>query len=326
MRTSYSMRPSEPTVGKTRLISLSGRRSLFVGSLGLVVGFLTIGCGKPFKSTQRISLTAELPSQRLRIAGTIGDIMVRAEPGAKSVEATITKVTHGTSQARADEALDEIQISFEAEDKEGTTVVGKSRHPRNSATASYVVRWEVTAPPGLPLDIEASVGDVRVEGCTGAVRVAGGIGDVIVLGAKDPAAGLGPVTITNDVGDVRVDRVTEPLYASTSIGGIRASAAGKVSLKTSVGDVRLRLLQGSSEGVEIRTSVGDVHVSVPEGWKGKVVADADIGSTSIHLGSSSMESVRHHRSRFTAEIGDAVEPVLQAMTDVGDVFLRSYVP
>lgn len=303
-----------------------GRRSLLVGSLGLAVGFFAIGCGKPFKSTQQVSLTAELPSQRLRIAGTVGDIMVRAEPGAKAVEATITKITHGTSQARAQEALDEIEVSFEAEDKDGATVVGTSSHPRNSATASYTVRWKVTTPPELALDIEASVGDVRVEGCTGEVSVGGGIGNVVVAGADGPDSSLGPVTITNDVGDIRVERVTGPLHASTSIGGIHASAAGKVSMKTSVGDVRLTLSKGASEGVEIRTSIGDIRVSVPEGWKGKVLADADIGSTSIHLGSLTMDSVRHRRSRFTADLGDASEPVLRAMTDVGDVFLRSYAP
>lgn len=325
MQTSCSIRRNVSTVREAQAIALTRRRAILMGSLGLAVGFLAMGCGKPFKSTQQVSLTAELPSQRLRIVGTIGDIIVRAEPGAEAVEAIITKVTRGSSQARADEALDEIQVSFEMADKEGTTVLAKSSHPRSSATASYVVRWEVTTPPEMTVEIETSVGDVRVEGCTGEVSVAGGIGGVVV-GAKGSEASLGPVTITNEVGDVRVDHVTKELRASAGIGGIRASASGKVDLKTSVGDVRLRLLQGSSEDVQVRTSIGDIHVAIPEGWKGKVLADADIGSTSAHLGSLFMGSVRHRRHHFTADLGDASQPVLQAMTEVGDVHLRTYAP
>ena len=326
MQTSWSRRQNGSTVRKNRAIALPCRRWFLVGSLGLAIGFLTIGCGKPFKSMQRVSLTAELPSQRLRIMGTIGDITVRAEPGAKAVEAIITKVTRGSSQARADEALDEIQISFEMQDKEKSTVIAKSSHPYSSETASYAVRWEVTTPPELTVEIETSVGDVRVEGCTGEVSVAGGIGNVVVGGAKSPGSSLGPVTITNEVGDVRVDHVTHELRASAGIGGIRASASGKVDLKTSVGGVRLRLLQGSSEDVQIRASIGDIHVAMPEGWKGKVLADADIGSTSAHLGSLFMGSVRHRRHHFTADLGDASQPVLQAMTEVGDVHLWTYAP
>jgi len=310
----------------TRAVAPPFRRALLLGGLSAVAGFLALGCGKPFRSTQQVSLTADVPSQRLRIQGTIGDVTVRAEPGATAVQATITKVAHGSSQERANEALDEIQVSFEMQGKDGTTVLAKSSHPQTSATASYAVRWEVTAPPVLTVEVEAAVGDVRVEGCTGKVSVAGGIGDVVVVGVKGSDASLGPVTITNEVGDVRVGQVTGELRASTGIGSIRASAFGKVDLKTSVGDVRLRLLKGSSENVQIRTSIGDIHVAMPEEWKGKVVADADIGSTSAHLGSLFMGSVRHHRHQFTADVGDVSAPVLQAVTDVGDIFMRTYMP
>ena len=326
MQLSCLIRRNTSTTCEIRAIALSGRRALLAGSLGLAVGLLAVGCGRPFKSTQRVSLTAEVPSQRLRIVGTVGDIIVRAEPGAEAVEAIITKVTRGASQERADEALDEIQVSFETQDKDGTTVLASSSHPWSSGTASYAVRWEVTAPPELTVEIETSVGDVRVEGCTGAVSVAGGIGNVVVVGAKGSGASLGPVTITNSVGDVRVDQVTEELRASAGIGGIRASASGKVDLKTSVGDVRLRLLQGSSDDVLVRTSIGDIHIAMPDGWKGKILADADIGSTSAHLGSLFMGSVRHRRHHFTADLGEASQPVLQVMTEVGDVHLRTYVP
>lgn len=321
-----SIRRSVFTLHKTRAIAMPRRRALLVGCLGLAVGFLAMGCGKPFKSTQQVSLTADVPSQRLRIVGTIGDITVKAEPGATAVKAIITKVTRGSSQERADEALDEIEVSFEMQDKEGTTVLATSSHPRGSGTASYVVRWEVTAPPELTLEIETSVGDVRVEGCTGEVSVAGGIGTVVVVGAKGSASPLGPVTITNEVGDIRVDKVTKELRASAGIGGIRASASGKADLMTSVGSVRLKLLKGSSEDVQIRTSIGDIHVAIPDDWKGKVLADANIGSTSAHLGSLFMGSVRHRRHHFTADLGDASQPVLQAMADVGDVHLRTYAP
>lgn len=326
MQMRYSTRRNVSTAYKTRAIALPGRRVLLMGSLGLAVGFFAMGCGKPFKSMQRVSLTADVPSQRLRIVGTIGDITVRAEPGAKAVKAIITKVTRGSNQARADEALDEIQVSFEMQDKKGTTVLAKSSHPRGSGTASYAVRWEVTVPPELTVVIETSIGDVRVEGCTGEVSVAGGIGNIVIVGAKGSGASLGPVTITNEVGDVRVDHVTSELRASAGIGGIRASASGKVDLKTSVGDVRLKLLQGSSADVQLRTSIGDIYVAIPDGWKGKVLADADIGSTSAHLGSLFMGSLRQRRHHFTADLGDASQPVLQAMTEVGDVYLRTYEP
>ena len=101
--------------------------------------------------------------------------------------------------------------------------------------------WSVAVPAGMTVVLRASVGDVDVAGLTGEVSVQGAVGDVTVAGAPSS------------------------LDVSTSVGQIDATLdepAGSVRLRTSVGDIDLRLPDGVEYDVRAESSLDPATVEV----------------------------------------------------------------
>ena len=301
-------------------------RALKICGVGLLVCAAPLGCAKPFKSVKHLVLTAPVPADHLTIEGTVGDVTITAEEGAVEVRAEVTKIARATSPERAEEALDDIRVTLTTEESAEKRIVGRTEHPAIAANLSYAVRWRVTAPPHLSVEVRNSVGDVRVMGFRRQVDVTGSVGDVVV--ECDPAwsATTGPVTIRTEVGSIVARHISKGLTATGGVGGIRASAGGEVDLATSVGEISLKVLSGSRGGVRARTSVGDIGIRLPPGWKGKLLADTDLGSTVVGLGSVTMTNVRHRRHHFSAEIGESSKPIIDASADIGDVTVKVYQP
>ncbi len=159
-------------------------------------------------------------------------------------------------------------------------------------------RLDLVVPPSCRLEVKTSSGDVRIEGevalsgpvrvntSSGDVTVSGGVreliadtssGDVRVTGpalaALEADTSSGDVTLTGgsaraivdtSSGDVKVDKLTGDLSADTSSGGVSASwehlgAGGKIRVRTSSGDVRLSLPEGTLLGGEVTTKSGRIH-------------------------------------------------------------------
>lgn len=101
--------------------------------------------------------------------------------------------------------------------------------------------WTVTVPAGVPVVVRAGVGDVDVAGLTGAVTVHGSVGDVQVSGAPSS------------------------LDVSTSVGSVDAvlsEPASSVRLRTSVGDVDLRLPGDVAYDVDAQAALDEPVVEV----------------------------------------------------------------
>jgi hypothetical protein len=198
-------------------------------------------------------------------------------------------------------------------------------------------RIELVVPPSCRLDVKTSSGDVTVAGETtlsglvrvdtssGDVTVDGGVreliadtssGDVRVTGALatlEADTSSGDVTlqggserviVDTSSGDAKLEKLSGDLSADTSSGRVSANwdrlAAGtKITVRTSSGDVRLRVPEGTPLAGEIKTTSGSINSDVPgTGDKhGRAMSFATQGaSVGVEVRTSSGDvSVRTHQ-------------------------------
>jgi hypothetical protein len=197
-------------------------------------------------------------------------------------------------------------------------------------------RLDLVVPPACRLEVKTSSGDVRIEGgatlagpirvntSSGDVTVTGGVGELIAdtssgdvrvsgtelasleadtsSGDVTLSGGAGRAVVDTSSGDVHLEKMTGAVSVDTSSGDVwtiwtSLPAASKVHVRTSSGDVRLRLPEGTALSGEITTSSGRVHSAIP--------------ATSEDRG---------HRLRFAAP---AAAVGFEVRTTSGDVNLRT---
>lgn len=289
----------------------------------LALAFVLAGCGTPFQTNTHVTLTTPSPTDRLVLRNLVGEVTLKADDGATEVCAKIVKTGKGATLAEANGASEEIEITLAPDPADGTTVIAEAKHPKGSGFRQYEVRWDVTAPPGLRIEVENGVGDLRVERFAKEISLRNGVGDAIVRGdpANPPA---GPVKIVSGVGSVHVDRTRGDLTVKTDVGNIHAMAGGNVELQSNVGSVCLKLLPSTAETVKVSTDVGDVRVYLTSEQQGRIVADCDVGSLRIDLDSPLKKNMHVRRNHARAEMGDSDKPVIDLSTDVGDVYVGAF--
>lgn len=125
--------------------------------------------------------------------------------------------------------------------------------------------WAVTVPAGMPVVVRAGVGDVDVAGLTGAVTVHGSVGDVQVGGAPSS------LDVSTSVGSVDV---------------VLSEPASSVRLRTSLGDVDLRLPGDVAYDVDARSAVDApvVEVETSSASEHDVEVSTSVGSVVITEG------------------------------------------
>lgn len=302
-----------------RLMTARVRSAVTVLSVAFLV-FLATGCGTPFKSQERLTLTAPATGNELIVDNGVGQVVVRADPDAKEVSAVVTKIGKGSSENEANKALEQIQVSLASEGGNGA-LRATAHQPNSSAFRNYEVNWELTAPPGLKVRVTNDVGNIHVHGIRGDVTLKNDVGTTSVT--CDPA-GTGVVSIENGVGDVRVSDSYSGLSATTDVGNIQASAGGSVNLRSGVGDVKLRLRATSEKGVKVSTDVGDVFIQLATNQQGRLAANTDVGSVNLNLDGLSLREFRHRGHHASAMLGDASEPMIDLSSDVGNVVIKTY--
>lgn len=259
---------------------------------------LIAGCGTPYTSREHLTLTAPAPAMATFILrNAVGEVTLQADPAATEVRAEIVKIGKGSSPQQADAALEQIEVSLETHPGRSEAVEARAEHPPGGPIRNYEVEWKLTAPPGFALDVSTQVGDIVAEGFSGGA------------------------TFKTDVGDIKTSGKHLGLSAKTGVGDIHAEAAGRIDVRTDVGDARLRVLPGDEDDVKARTQVGELTVELPVGRKGRLKAGADVGSLRLRLESLTLRGEAH---RLEADLGGASTPTLDLATDVGDLTVRSY--
>ncbi|WP_156875722.1 DUF4097 family beta strand repeat-containing protein [Ornithinimicrobium pekingense] len=164
----------------------------------------------------------------LDLSGDVGDVSVREV--AAGQEPSVTASKHWSFR----------EPTVEVSTTDAVTSVSLDC-PRLARFGQCYADWDVLVPEGMAVVMRASVGDVDIADVTGAVTVRGSVGDVSVSGT--PA---------------RLD-------ASTSVGQIDVTLdepVGTVRLRSSVGDVTLRLPAGVTYDVDAVSAVDEPVVQV----------------------------------------------------------------
>ena len=125
-------------------------------------------------------------------------------------------------------------------------------------------------------------------------------------------------------GDVDVGRFNRGVTIDTAFGEIEAEAAGPIDLASAFGDIELKLGADNPDDVKVATEFGDVDVRLPMNRAGRVLADTDFGSVDAHFGAVPIRLLRARDHHFDAELGGADTPIIDLVTQFGDVDIRAY--
>jgi hypothetical protein len=200
-----------------------------------------LGCSRPFRSVEAVTLTSPLPVQKLVVHSRFGEVIAHADPGATEVKVEATKIGRGTSPTEAREALKQIQLRLGPQDGQTGTVVASAEHPDSSATREYQVEWRLSGPPDLAVEIRSDFGDVEARGFTGGLTVYSDFGRL-------RATAGGRIDLSSDFGNVELSLLPEnpdDVRVRTDFGDVRlwlpASPQGRLVADTDFGSVNVHL-------------------------------------------------------------------------------------
>jgi hypothetical protein len=268
----------------------------------LISGAATGGCAFPsMKVSEDRVVTAPLGAERFVLKGDVGDVTLVSSDTVSEITAAVHVVGKGTTQAKAQEVLDHLEIVFRYDaDRPGLLIAGVEL-PRMYSKNPYgaEVDWEIVMPSGVSIDLSTDVGDVDATG--------------FVLGAR-ASADVGDITLTDCRGDVD---------AHTDVGDIRVSTDGAINAKSDVGDVRITLLGGNAGDLIASTDVGDVVVDIPVDRVGHVHASTDIGRVSSSFDGMDAEIHKNKKGTLIADLGGKSDPKIDLRTDVGSVRVKT---
>jgi DUF4097 and DUF4098 domain-containing protein YvlB len=196
-------------------------------------------------------------------------------------------------------------------------------------------KLELTVPPSCRLEIRTASGDVtiagevplssavRVKTASGDVHVTGGARELIVNTASGDVRVSGPplalVEADSASGDITVESGAEKAIFDTASGDVRVKKlTGDLMANTASGDVSVvweRLAAGAK--VHVRTTSGDIGLRIPE----SALLRGEVSTTSGRISSDFAGSSdrREHRLSFAGS-GEGVE--IEVRTTSGDAALH----
>jgi hypothetical protein len=217
------------------------RRLLNLRAAAAVTALLLTGCGTPFQSEERVTLTAPLPAQKLMVQTQFGDIVVEARSDAREIRAEIVKTGRGATLADAQKALAAIEVHLGPADDAPGTVLAAAHHPKGNNCRSYGVTWHITAPPDLILEATSDFGEITASGCRHGVTLKSAFGDV-------RAKAAGPIDAHTAFGEIRLEVLggeVGDVVAHTDFGDVDVSVPagrnGRLTAATDFGSLDLRL-------------------------------------------------------------------------------------
>src|SRR5882724_4139170 len=176
-------------------------------------------------------------------AGTEGKLVVQADRGSIEVNSGARDKIHvrvlrrvkGGSQAQADELFANHELTFK-QDGNTVSIIGRNKKDRVRSGSirqpGLQVRYEISIPKKLDVDLKTSGGDIRLGELVGSATTRTSSGSIF-LGTIS-----GRVESHNSGGDILIARAGGDLVARTSSGSIKVrTVAGKVEATNSGGDI-----------------------------------------------------------------------------------------
>jgi hypothetical protein len=175
---------------------------------------------------------------RLVVKNEIGDIRIHATDRA-DVRITAIRRAHNTSEVNGPSRVKELEVRVEPSAGEVRVTGSRPRHSlsRLFGDAGLQLDFEVELPRNARIEVENSIGDIRIEGASADVNVRENIGDVKV----DFSSGFHPrmVSLETNIGDV-----------STNLQGQERGWLGK----------KFTALQDGEHSLTVKLNIGDINV------------------------------------------------------------------
>jgi hypothetical protein len=208
------------------------------------------------------TLTGSVPAGSLEgitLNASIGDVDIEAVEGLSEVriEVLLTPRRGGlfSSKRRAEEEVRQARLSSEVRGSRLELTIA----PQADEDRRFEEDWQVQMPPGLMIDLDHGVGDIKVRGTTAAVEIEAGVGDINleVLG--------GDISVALGVGTAVVEAPSDPYGSVECAGGVgdaRLTVDGEeIDGRGFVGDSAS--WQGSGAySLEVAVGVGDAIVEL----------------------------------------------------------------
>ncbi len=201
--------------------------------------FVLIGCNKPFHVPEHVTLTAPMPASKLLVRNQFGNVTIRADSEATEITAEVTKTGKGSLPGHATSALERIRVSLAPLEGDPETVVALAEHPRQSPWRGYEVKWRLTAPPDLAIEVHNDFGSIKARGFTRGMTLVSDFGSI-------EAEAAGPIELKTDFGDIELD--------------VLPGVSGDIEARTDFGDVDVRLPLKCQGRLVAHTDFGDLDI------------------------------------------------------------------
>lgn len=318
------------------IILLVGALVLVCAGIGSVLffafngGLPTILSDAPLISSQAEeseSLNAE-GTVTLKVVDESGKVTVTGAD-VDEVSVNVVKTGLGTTQAKADEALENIQYEI---DQDGDTITLTFEYPDVRTQIYERVDFTVTVPVETGVDVTAKAGTVSVTGVQGQVAIENNFGDIVVEeveGALVVKTDSGRIDVTSvQAGSADIDLYSGfgSIYLSQVSGaGIAVeSRSGKLDLENVRATQEMELYSdfgnidyetGSAGTLEVRTKSGSITLTSVT-VRGTLTLRDDFGDISLERVKASSYDAETSSGSITV---DGVEGEIRAHTGFGNI-------
>jgi DUF4097 and DUF4098 domain-containing protein YvlB len=229
----------------------------------------------------------------------------------------VKEVHRAGSKEEAQRAATEVQVRI---DQIGNRVEVEAIYPRQwfsfGLKPQVLVHFEVTMPSAADLEARTVDGPLDVEGIDGRLQMASTDGN---LAARSCA---GRIEARTTDGELSLDGVRGEIRAHSTDGNVRiAGLLNILEVDTTDGGIEIDAEDGSRMNAEwsIRSSDGDVHLRLPEGFS----ADLDITTGDGRITNEYPVTMQGQASshRLMGKMFDGGE-LLRIRTSDGDVAIR----
>jgi len=269
-------------------------------STALALTITACGAGLALADSWQEQSTATLPAadvRRVRVENSRGLVTVtRGRAGEVRVEAL--KVVRSNDEKWARRVLEQTEVTAETRDGE---LVIRAVYPQRQTVRVRVwdlfndfelprieIRLAIQIPPGVPLALKSTSGDLSTTGIGSSQTIETTSGDVVVSGAGSLAArttsgdvqlaSCGATKLVTVSGDVTAEGMTGPLRLETTSGDVRIrQATDSLSVLTVSGDI---VVDRAPRGIRVASTSGGVDVRRASG---RVMARTTSGDLGIGL-------------------------------------------
>jgi hypothetical protein len=192
-------------------------------------------------------------------------------------------------------AKERMKFDFTANNNE-VKVTAKKQGSGWNLFSNLELKYEIKVPASFNIEVSTAGGDIKVGGVKGKIN------------------------LNTSGGDIWADRCTGSINAKTSGGDINIySSDTPVNAHTSGGDINLEY-SGINKGIELKTSGGDIVIKVSQDIKANVelsTSGGDVSNSGIKISNATKMS----STKIVGEINGGGERLI-AKTSGGDVELR----